>query len=474
MNLFSTLKNLFKSKRDDYLVTHKKKRTQARAVNRTDSYTVDGDLTHAMYRNTFPGLTFASSLAHPIINIPVSFMGLPEPTPRDEGEEAMAEELTDMVAQFSTELRAIHAQCHRDGTVWILPTWDAKAQRLSWEFIPDASISDIIRDINTGDIQQVWTHERITIAADFGKTATFTRKRKFTRAAIFVTYSDIDGTLPQTLRDTTIRNAHGVLPIPFANNADHGDVRGHSDFERIMPLLKQYHDLSEASAVALARFSPKLVINTKDPETWETESESADISEISLMTIEPEGKVSLLTPDRVSEPFLAKQKQLFLMILESVGIPELFFGGMASGNHASVEESMTSLIKLVKAKQNAKNKAYIALFTASLIIQRRATINTAEVSEITMGWGELDGISQKTKSEILTNFTTGISKAMQANSMTPQQMYELWRGTYPDETETTYELFLENLKETAAINQMAAMSYAEGIDFTGSESDNDE
>ncbi len=471
MNLFSKLKDLFNTTRDDYLVTHKKRQQQPRSVNRTESYTVDADLTQGMYHNTYPGLTFAASLAHPIINIPVSFMGRPGPSPRDEDDTQTVDELNVMVDRFSTEIIAIHTQCHRDGTVWVLPTWDSTSQALKWEFIPDGSVSDVIRDINTGIIHQVWTNERITIATDFGQTATFTRKRKFSRASVIVTYTDVEGTLPQALRDTTIRNAHGVIPIPFANNADQGAVRGHSDYERIMPLLKQYHDLSDASAVALARYSPKLVINVREPGKWVGDNESIDVSEMDLFTLEPDEKVSLLTPDRAAEPFLAKQKQLFLMILESVGIPEIFFGGMATGNHASVEESMTSLIKLVKSKQNAKNKAYIALFTASLIIQRRATLDTTPVAELMMRWGELDGISQKTKSEILTNFTTGISKAMQSNSITPQQMYELWRSTYPKETENDYEAFLENLKSTAALNQLAGMSYAEGMDFTGLDSD---
>lgn len=463
--------------RQEYEVT-RNARTAKNVVDRTDSLQVNIELTKGIYYNNYPGLTFGAALGYPAISIPVSFMGLPAPVPVDENDEQLAQELVDIVESFATQIRSLHIQCHRDGTVWVRPEWDAINGRLAWEFIPDNTVTDVIRNINNGDIQEVWTSEKITISTEYDKTAEFVRTRKFAKDKITITYSDARGTIPKTIKDATIVNPVGALPVPFANNADYSDVRGHSDYERILPLLKQYHDLSVASATVLAKFKTKLVMTVKDSGKWIKaaggKTENIDIQNMDLIVNGEGESAALLSPDKAIEPHLKMQEQLFLMIIEALGIPELFFGGMATGNHASVEESMTSLIKLIKDKQLQKNRAYKRLFTDSVSLLRKATLSNAPVMEIVMGWGELESISDKSKAEIFASFTKGVASAVASSSITKAQLYELWKNLYPNATEATFEEFDTGLKDTAQLNQYAAMGYSEGLDFQGTEDAGDE
>ncbi len=440
-------------------------------VDRTDSLQVNIELTKGIYYNNYPGLTFGASLGYPAISIPVSFMGLPAPIPADENDERPTQELIDVVDMFATQIRSLHTQCHRDGTVWVRPNWDAINGRLAWEFIPDNTVTDVIRNINNGDIQEVWTSEKITISTEYDKTAEFVRTRRFAKDKITITYSDVRGTIPKGLRDVTMVNPTGALPIPFANNADYSDVRGHSDYERILPLLKQYHDLSVASSTVLAKFKTKLVMTVKDSAKWIKaaggDAENIDIQNLDLIVNGEGESAALLSPDKAIEPHLKMQEQLFLMIIEALGIPELFFGGMATGNHASVEESMTSLIKLVKDKQSQKNRAYKRLFSDSIQLMRKATLNNEPVLDIVMGWGELESISDKSKAEIFAAFTKGVASAVSSSSITKAQLYELWKGLYPAATEASFEEFDAGLKDTAQLDQFASLSYSEGLDFDG-------
>ncbi len=464
--------NKSKQDRQEISVT-RSVRDAKHVVDHSDSFQVNLELTKGIYYNNYPGLTMSSSIGYTAISIPIWWMGLPTPTPADENDEQTAEELAVMVEAFASAITSLHTQCHRDGTIWILPVWDANKGVLAWEFIPDNTVTDIIRNINNGEIQEVWTSEKVKITTAFDKTAEFTRVRKFAKDKITIKYSDIQGTIPAGLKDKTMVNPVGALPVPFANNADYNDVRGHSDYERILPILKQYHDLSFASASTLAKFKTKLVMTVQEPKKWLASaggSENVNVENMDLVMLTSGSAgassetASLLSADKAIEPYLKKQEQLFLMIVESLGIPELFFGGMATGNHASVEESQASLVKLVKDKQSRKNKAYTRLFTDSLKLQRLATMNSRPVEEVNMGWGELDSLSEKTKADIFASFSKAAASLVSSNSITKAQLYELWKELYPKATEGSFEEFDAGLKDMAQLNQFASMSYSEGLD----------
>ncbi len=174
MRLLKDFFNKSAQDRQEFAVT-RNAREANRVIDHSDSFQVNLELTKGIYYNNYPGLTMASSIGYTAISIPIWWMGLPTPTPADENDEQTAEELSTMVGAFAPAIMSLHTQCHRDGTVWILPVWDANRNTLAWEFIPDNTVTDIIRNINSGDIQEVWTSEKIKMSTDFDKIVEFTR-----------------------------------------------------------------------------------------------------------------------------------------------------------------------------------------------------------------------------------------------------------------------------------------------------------
>ena len=105
-------------------------------------------------------------------------MGLPIPKVEDEN---LQDEYTRIVEDHSQDFRMIHLQCHRDATCWIWPFWSSKLNRDVWEFIPDDSICDIVRDLETGEVVKLFVDEELVVTVDYLTVAIVRRRRTFTK-----------------------------------------------------------------------------------------------------------------------------------------------------------------------------------------------------------------------------------------------------------------------------------------------------
>lgn len=407
----------------------------------TDSLQVNTALTKGLYHNSYPGIKLGGALAYNPIAIPVSLMGLP--IPRVESE-AVQVQLDAIVERMKDQMKDIHIQSHREGTIWIWPKYTKAG--LVWEFIQDDTVSDIVRDLTTGAVIRIQTNEDIKLALGDGKTATVNRQRVFTASRVSIAYS---GEVPAEVKGGQYRNTAGVIPIHFGNNSDGDEIRGHSDYERIVTDLKSYHDVDLAEQTALAKFSPKMVQTVKDVETWATDngySSAADMfSNLSIGDIDVilnrEGEsTEFVFPERMTASMQDKLKQIFRKIVESSGIPEIAWGLKTEGNLASVEENMAMLMNFVKDKQDQKVEAYKALFEASLRLLARASV-IDQAYGVEIEWNRLTGLSDATKAEIFKNFAEGVAKCVGVAGITKQQLHKLWMLNYPAATDEDYEEF---------------------------------
>ncbi len=415
-------------------------RQENKAVDWTDGLQANTELTKGLFHNTAAGFKLAGALAYAPIVVPVQFMGLPILLPEDDKDEDTALELEELIETFAKEIRDIHTECHRDGTIWIYPNWDARDNKLRWEFIGDETVTDVVRNMH-GDIVEVHTAETLTLSTGFDKRAICIRKRRFTKAQIDVSYTVESGIVPPELRDVAMRNPLGILPIPFANNADARDIRGYSDYERILSDLKDYHDISYARSLILAKFKIKMVQTVHDVNKWEanngyssTGATNIDIANTSLIFNTADESTAFVFPNGATEPYGAALKQIWKKITQGAMLPEIVWGLKTPGNSASVEESMTTLIKYVQNKQVQKNVAYVQLFTASLMLLRAVGMRKKDVPAITITWGGLDAVSEQIKANIFSSFATGMSTLAQAGALTHEQMYNMWRELYPNIT----------------------------------------
>jgi len=464
--------NFFKSKDTvDAADVTKREARRPKETDWTDSYTINYELTHGLYHNTYPGFKLAGGLAFPPIAIPAWFMGLPVPEPIDKKDKQTSEELAELVDEFELDIMQINLQCHRDGTIWVWPKWSTKQNKLVWEFILDDSISDIIRDVETGQIIQIITDENLKIRTGYNRVSYVRRTRYFTRSRVDIIWSAGKTAVPEVLRDKSMRNPLGIMPIPFANNANINEVRGHSDYERIITDLKDYHDIDLARSNMLAKFKVKMIQDVVDVDTWLANNGFDSISDIDISQIDmifnlkDRESTDFAYPERAHEAYSETLKQKFQKIVEASGVPEIAWGLKTEGNNASVEESMSALVMYVHDKQNQKTEPFTQLFTDSLRIKRFVNFSRDE-TPIHVIWNDLDSLSEQTKAVVFEKFANGVSSLVNSASVTKETLFKIWKQMYPKAVEDDFNKFIIGLSDMGSHVQWKGASYTETLDFT--------
>lgn len=448
-----------KSQQDE---SEKSRQRSRRPADRdwTESMVANVDMLRGLYHNTYPGLKLAGGLAFPAISVPVYFMGLPIPKTDSESRNI---ELDALHQRFITDEQQIHIQCHREGTVWVWPKMNQITGFPMWEFIGDDSVVDVVKDIYSGSMTKIYTDEQMTVVTGYNQTQIVRRIREFTDRRVVVRYEG-STTIPG-LENQEFRNNLGIMPIPFANNADGGNVRGHSDLERMLPDLKMYHDIELSQHQAIAKFRPKYVQQVADVGQWLANNgfdpANPDIDASAIDVIFNKGemeKSEFIQLADIVAPYIETKKQTFHKIVQESGVPEICYGLKTEGNHASVEESMSTLAQFVGDKQRQKQEAYDLLWNATLRLYLRANMSSS-VDAVRVEWNDMETVSEKVKSEIFEKWATGISAIAGSATGTPTQLWKLWQKNYPDITEQDEQEFMAGLIKMAEHKQFTGAAW---------------
>lgn len=454
----------------------KTKRGTRRPVKKdwTEDYTINLELTKGLYHNQYPGFKLSGGLAYPVIAVPVSFMGFPVIKTNDDNDKTTNEKLATIVERFIMDMKKIHIQSHRDGTCWIYPKYDRESGEVVLEFIPDDTITDIVKDMNTGKVIALYTDERITIKTGYNSTASARRIRIFTAQKVEVMYKEVQGSTNGVIRDKSMRNPIGILPIPFANNSDGQEIRGYSDYERILSNLKNYHDVKLSEAEILAKFKTKMILKGLDNVAdWLDQNALDDIDDLDIRDHEiffnvKNEELDFKVPERTTEGHHLSLKNDFRLIVQGSGIPEIVFGVKTEGNANTAEEQMASLIHFVKDKKRAKVRPYEMLFMAIMrLYQIVEPANRYQADNLVVEWEDLDAVSDKVKSEIFKNFAQGLASIMSVAALTKQQLFELWKQNFPNATKENYDEFIIEIEAMSAFKRITSASLQEGMEMQG-------
>jgi len=437
----------------------------------TEQPQVNKTLTYGLYHNSYPGMKLAGAMAFTPIAVPLWFMGIPTPTA---GDDAVDKELAEISEMMARHMKQIHLQCHREGTIWIMPKIDARTRALVWEFISDDAVVDIIKDLNTGEPVQIITDEEITLSIGEEKQVTVRRKRYYSRERIDVRWVSGAGQVPGVLRDQSMRNPLGILPIPFSNNSDGDEIRGHSDYERIISDLKNYHDIDLKQSTFLAKFEPKLGLHVTNVDDWLVNNgeekgslSTLDVFERDILFFVKDETGEYLFPENAMEAYDKKLQQIFRKLVEGSGMPEIIWGTKVEGNHASAQENMNNLVKFVEDKREQKADSYKALFSASLRLLRLATMTADSLPAIKIKWNNLDSLSDETKAKIFRDFAQGLAFVQSAASGTKEMMWNMWKRMFPGVAPEKLNEFILGISDMAKHKQFAATDYAIIADMTG-------
>jgi len=420
------------------------------SMDREGGLQANSEMLKALYEGTYQGLQFASPLVFPPIATIVALMGIPVPKSDDPRTQ---EALDGITAQMQDRFCKLHRRSLLHGTAWRFPRYD-QACGLVWEELPDTIIADILVDIASNRIKEIHTSEQIKVRVRESVSETLQRSRHFLPDRVSVKYNI------GRYADYTARNVGNVLPVPFSNETDESEIRGHSMFSRVLRDLKDYHDIDYRVSTILAKFSPKMVQQVGNPKEWAktnagTENvkaafESINIFEKDLVVnmAEKETTSFVFAPSDATAAHENALRRKFLKVVEGTGIPEIFWGPLATGNHATTEEQWQQAINRVEEIRLQYAEAYRTLYRGSLNVLQVANAETY-AGNIETTWNRLSSVSEKTKADILRGFGSAVSSMMNSGTMTLRQLHALWNQMNPESGIGAFEEFKAELMECA-------------------------
>jgi hypothetical protein len=424
----------------------------------TGGFQSNEEMLRGLYHGNFAGLQFSSPLCFVPVNLLTQMMGYPTPHSEDQKTQ---DALDEIMATMADRIARTHRGALVVGNAWRWPRYDSKSDRLVWESISDSSVSDILADVASEEATAILVDEMIKLSTGENQIVNVQRKRRFDRSQVDVKWF---GQKPASVQDFSARNVSGILPINFANDADEGEFRGYSLFARVIRSMKDYHDISFRISETLAKFKVKQIQTAKDPDLWLEENglddsalESVDISARDFI-INRSGEESTTYEFMGSDATSAMEKALeriFLTIVEGTGAPELFWGPLATGNHASTDTQLEQAVKYADTKRKEFSRPWDELIRGSLAVMSESRLTS--YAPYTMGWNRLEAVSAETKSKILLSFSQAAGALVASGSCTPKQLFTLWELNFPETEPGKYEEFIAGISEMAKHKQFLGL-----------------
>jgi hypothetical protein len=433
--------------------TDKKHSRNITTKDSTGTVVANVALLDGVYYGTEPSLQFASPLAFTPINVPVSLVGIPTPTSDDE---KTRDRLKLLIEEKADEFPVIESTKLRHGTAWRWPRYDAQNKALVWEAILDDTIEAIEFDIISGEMVAIYTHDRFTISTGRDSTEVRERYRKITRQRIEVKWVGQRGGVKSTVSDASMVNPFGHLPRPFGHDCATGEWRGHSVFGRILRVMKAYHEVRLQQVQILAEFNPKLVHSVSDVGEWMKNNGYASPEQIGadafgsrffLNKFSSEKTEMVYLSSDATKPHADAQKDMIRDIVSGSGVPELFWGGLATGNAASTDTQKDLAVQYIQSLQTEDDVQYQGLFNDSLEIL--SFVEMTNYQPCRMGWSKIDMMSEETKARVFGTASAGIASIVQSAGGSKDDVLFFWKKFYPDLPEKTIEEFSAGIKAMA-------------------------
>jgi hypothetical protein len=452
------------------------KKTPSRPFNRdaTGGLVANGEMLDGLYYGTDPGLQFASPIAFTPIAAPVSLIAIPTPKTEDEQTKEM---MNQIIEEKADEFPIIERTKLIKGTSWRWVRYDSRTMKLIWEAIPDESITDVETDPNTDDVMAIYTHDNFKITTAENQVGYVERKRKITPSRVSVQWVRKEG-LAKDFQDTSNTNPFGFMPIPFGHDCAEGKWRGNSVYTRILRTLKSGHDIELKRDQILADFNPKLIHEVESVEQFlenngygsSVEDCDNDVfeSKVFLNLFGKEKTTMLSLPSDATKQHTDALMYKIKMAIIGSGIPELFWGPLATGNAASTETQKDMAVLYIQSLRRENNNPYEKLFNQSMTIM--GFINMKPYKPVKMGWDDLDMVSPEVNARIFASVSSGVAQMVTSAGGTKTDLKYFWNQFYPGLPEKTQDEFNQGLTEMAehkALSNLDAMTMNEVLTAEG-------
>jgi hypothetical protein len=434
----------------------KRQPLRPREVDATGGLPANEETLSGLYNGSLPELQFASAMAYTPINIPVSLVSIP--TPKADGDNTK-EAIKELIQLKSAEFPIITRTMLQMGTAWRWVRYDAKNRQLIWESIPDGSITDIEVDPSTFAIMAIYTNERFKVTSGESKTEYIERKRKITREKITVRWSGTG----KNFGETTSANPFGHMPIPFGHDCGENEWRGHSVYARGLRTMKASHEIMLKQCQILAEFNPKLIHSVASVEGWMDNNGYTDLSHASddvfesrmfLNKKDSEKTEFIHLPTDATKAHADAIKTLDQRTIIASGVPEIFWGTLATGNEASVESHKDLAIQYIGSVREEMDASFEELFNNSLEVL--AFVNMTSYTPVTNAWNAFDMVSVEVKAKIFQMVASGVSSLVTNASGTKDDVLFFLKQFYGALPEADVTRFSDGIKDMARHKAFAA------------------
>jgi hypothetical protein len=404
-------------------------------VDMSGGMVANADLLYGLFYGTIPELQFASPMAYTPVSVPKNLVGIPTPkAPDKKTQKAINSIIDDQLDEFPIIVQTYLIT----GTAWRWCRWSQKLNRIIWEVIPDQNITDIELDLDTNEINVIWDHVMFKYSDGYNKVKFAERKRRIGRDYIQVWYTSDN----RELKNIKMNNPFGFIPIPFGHECKEDEWRGHSIYGRNLRLFKSTHDVQRKRDEILAKFKPKLKQQTENPDTWLKNNGYNNLTDIDpfnddffINKPDKEDTSFLYLPADATRQHTEAIKSNNNLIVLGSGAPELFWPGLATGNHASTDTQKDLGIAYIHDLRRELNRAYTLMFNQSLTI--KGYMEQTRYGEVKNGWDQFEMVSKQVQARIFQMFTQGLGAIIQSASMGYDDIKYFIDKFYPDMPERT-------------------------------------
>lgn len=412
-------------------------------------------LLKGVYTGSNQDFALSSYLMGGMIDVPKNMLGIPGIIPDEGQDDRLIKELMPLVIdEFSILVGTMLIQ----GTSWRWARWSDKLHKLVWETIPDSSVTQIILDLDTGEISELWIEEQIEYNKGQMNTAYTTRTRHITKTLITETWKGGEE------RQVQYKNPFGFMPIALGHNCYEGEWRGNSVLGRVLRWLKSIHDIAYHRDEILTEFEPKIVQTVNDPAAW-IKNNTPPGKDTKDLTLDPFAQKLFINQKEESTQFLflssdatsqhtAAIKDNEMKVIKGSGIPELFFGALATGNYASTETDRLLALEYVKGIRRELTKGTQELVNQSLKIL--SFMRFTQPPQVSIQWGNVSLLSETQKAQVMGAYASAIGSLMSSGSISPEGAFWLTKELYPEFPAEDAKHFMAGL-DTMIVNHSSKL-----------------
>jgi hypothetical protein len=398
-------------------------------------------LLKGIYTGAAQNFNLASGFTYPAIAVPKQLIGVP----------SIGDAYPELQTYLMDEGTVITQTMLVNGTAWRWARWSDKLHRLVWEAISDDSIGSqgIQTDPDTGEIIAITTDDNIEYnGPDFRKHYA-RRKRAITRAMISEEWTGAIN------RSANYPNPFGFMPIPFGHDCWEAEWRGTSVYSRIIRLIADAHDIRRNRDEILALFKPKMKQKTSNVNAWLDNNKKHTISGMGkvytpfeanfiLNGVDEDTDIISIASDATTQ-HTAAIEDIRKEIMLASGLPELLFGGLATGNYASTDSQIRAAVEYIKDIQREMTKGYQLLLNQSAHILSYMQFKQPEA--IAIRWGTLDMTSPEQQARIIASYASAISTMLGNGSISKEGALYFTKLMFEDYPAKDAQQYLDGINE---------------------------